>query len=119
MRTRLALAFVALLATPLPLRANENSAPTDDVRKQLVAARDTAWRAFFQPDPEMLDDLLGKELIAIQQSEEPWSDREHLLAMARAMAKQHVRLVRLEFPHTEIQIFGDTAILYYTWLMES
>jgi hypothetical protein len=35
------------------------------------------------------------------------------------MNEKGVRLLRLEFPRTEIQLFGDTAILYYTYIFET
>jgi hypothetical protein len=38
--------------------------------------------------------------------------------MAQSMKERGVQLTRLEFPRTEIQLFGNTAILYYTYVME-
>ena len=92
---------------------------TDDVRKELLDAREAAWRAFFQSDPAAVEAILGPEVIAIQQSAEEWERRPRLLALARAINKQGVRILRLEFPRTEIQVFGDTAILYYTYIFET
>lgn len=91
---------------------------TEQVRKELLEARATAWGAFFQKDQKVLEEILAPELIAIQQHAELWEDRARLLKMAKAMSEQSVRLLRLEFPRTEIQLFGDTAILYYTYVLE-
>jgi hypothetical protein len=41
-----------------------------------------------------------------------------LKPMAQSMKEGGVQLTRLEFPRTEIQLFGNTAILYYTYVME-
>lgn len=103
-----------LLARP----AAPTSVVTDQVRKELLEARATAWGAFFRKDQKVLEDILAPELIAIQQSAERWEDRTRLLKMAKGMSEQGAQLVRLEFPRTEIQLFGDTAILYYTYILE-
>jgi hypothetical protein len=92
---------------------------TDEVRKELLHARDTAWRFFFQKDLTVVERILAPELIAIQQNSDKWDDRTRLIALAKAMNEQAVQLLRLEFPHTEIQLFGDTAILYYTYVFET
>jgi hypothetical protein len=63
-----------------------------------------------------LDGLLGPELIAIQQNQERWDNRDQLRKLAVGMQKQGVKIIQLEFPRTEIQVFGDVAILYYTYV---
>jgi Domain of unknown function (DUF4440) len=97
----------------------QTSVLTDEVRKELLDARDIAWRSFFQKDLTVVERILAPELIAIQQNSDKWDDRTRLVALAKAMNEQGVQLLRLEFPHTEIQLFGDTAILYYTYVFET
>ncbi|PYK71116.1 MAG: hypothetical protein DME42_11450, partial [Verrucomicrobia bacterium] len=58
-------------------------------------------------------------MIAIQENDEKWDNRSHLIMVAKAMQSQKIKLIRLEFPHTEVQAFGDTAILYYTYIFET
>ena len=99
--------------------AGQNSALTDEVRKELLDARETAWRSFFQKDLDVVERMLAPELIAIQQNSDRWDNRTGLIALAKAMNEQGVQLLRLEFPRTEIQLFGDTAILYYTYIFET
>ncbi len=99
--------------------AGQTSVLTNEVRKELQDARETAWRSFFQKDPDVVERILAPELIAIQQNSDRWDNRTHLIALAKAMNAQGVQLLRLEFPHTEIQLFGDTAILYYTYIFET
>ena len=98
--------------------APQASAPTEEIRKELLEARSTAWRAFFQKDLTVLEQILAPELIAIQEQVERWDNRASLLKMAQSMKERGVQLTRLEFPRTEIQLFGNTAILYYTYVME-
>ncbi|MGH8187703.1 MAG: nuclear transport factor 2 family protein [Steroidobacteraceae bacterium] len=125
-RARLLIAIVAtfgllpsLGATAEPANAS-SSAPTDQVRKELLDAREAAWRSFFQDDPvAAIQRIIGPEVIAIQENGERWENRARLTAMAKGMKAQNVRLMHLEFPHTEIQLFGDTAILYYTYVFST
>jgi hypothetical protein len=91
----------------------------DKVRKSLLQARDQVWRAFFQKDQDVLERLLGPELIAIQESESQWDNRTHLIEVAKEIIDAEYQLHRLEFPRTEIQIFGKTAILYYSYVFET
>ena len=88
------------------------------VHQELIRARDLAWRSFFQPDSSVVERILAPELIAIQEGSDRWDDRSGLISMAKSMSQRGVQLVRLEFPRTEIRLYGDTAILYYTYVME-
>src|SRR5262245_23811937 len=97
----------------------QSSALTEEVRKELLDARETAWRSFFQKDLSVVEKILGPELIAIQENSERWDNRTGLVALAKSMSERGVQLLRLEFPRTEIQLFGDTAILYYTYIFET
>jgi hypothetical protein len=99
--------------------AGQTSALTDQVRKELLDARETAWRSFFQKDLDVVEGILAPELIAIQENSDRWENRTRLIALAKAMSEQGVQLLRLEFPRTEIQLFGDAAILYYTYIFET
>jgi Domain of unknown function (DUF4440) len=135
MRTKTTTVIFLLLATaltvcPLPSSNAEeglgpekstvqSSALTEEVRKELLDARETAWRSFFQKDLAVVEKILGPELIAIQENSEHWDNRTGLIALAKTMNERGVQLLRLEFPRTEIQLFGDTAVLYYTYIFET
>ena len=101
--------------------AADNPANTlEQTRQELLEAREAAWRAFYSADPaEAIPKSLDEDLIAIQESEEKWDNYTHLLALAKELKKQGVELIRLEFPVTQIQVFGNTAILYYTYIFET
>src|SRR5688572_7744230 len=101
--------LIAILATFVLVPSPGMTAPavTDQVRKELLDAREAAWRSFFEDDPvAAIAKIIGPEVIAIQENGERWENRERLTAMAKAMQAQKVRLLRLEFPHTDIQLFG-------------
>jgi hypothetical protein len=58
--------------------AAQDSAPTEKIRNELLEARSTAWRAFFQKDLTVLEQILAPELIAIQEQVERWDNRASL-----------------------------------------
>ena len=87
-------------------------------KKGLLAAREAVWRAWFSDDTAQLGELNPPELIAIE-SGEKWQTREDELAGAKDFAAKGGKLVHLEFPQTEIQAYGSTAILYTKFTLET
>jgi hypothetical protein len=86
-------------------------------RKQILGAREAVWRAYFANDPA-LEKLIPAEAIAINEGSETWANRESILAGAKRFADTGAKLVKLEFPKTEMQIYGDVFIIYTTYLYE-
>jgi ketosteroid isomerase-like protein len=99
--------------------AMENLRPMGPYEKNdLLAAREAVWRAWFANDAPQLAELIPPELIAIETGEK-WQTREDELAGAKDFAAKGGKLVRLEFPQTEIQAYGRTAILYTKFTLET
>lgn len=86
-----------------------------DERKALLADREAVWRAFFAGDRATLEALLPTETIALNAGAGPWQDREAVLASSTSFAASGSRCVALEFPRTEMQVYGDVAILMTTY----
>jgi ketosteroid isomerase-like protein len=59
------------------------------------------------------------ETIVISSGEPQWKHQSEVLQSAVDFQAQGGRLVRLEFPRTEIQRFGDVAILYSQYIVET
>ena len=78
---------------------------------ELLARRELAWRAYFAGDTQALGDLLPPEFIGIGMADEPFADRA-VPSDARAFHERGGRLVKLAFPETRAQQFGDTVVLY-------
>ena len=57
-------------------------------------------------------------MIAIDSDSEEWSDRKTIFAHAQAFADSGSKLVKLEFPKTEMQIYGNTVLIYTTYVYE-
>lgn len=89
------------------------------IRERILNAREAVWRAWFGNDQAALEKLIPEETIAINAGDSEWSNRAAILAGAKGFAASRGKLVRLEFPKTEIQIYGNTVILYTTYLYET
>ena len=87
------------------------------MRKRILDAREAVWRAYFTNDQATLERVIPVETIAID-GEKEWGNRASILAGAKRMADSGAKLVRLEFPKTEMQVYGNTIILYTTYLYE-
>jgi hypothetical protein len=90
----------------------------DEDRAALFAAREAVWRAWFAGDAEALSRLVPPELMTIESASGAFGTRASSLAASRAFAASGGKLARLAFPRTELQAYGNTAILYTTYDMD-
>jgi len=98
------------LASPRPVG--------DQMKKRLLDAREAVWRAWFAGDRTMLEKLIPEETVAIESGDNDWSNRQTILNGSTEFAKGGGKLVKLEFPKTEIQVYGLTAVVYSNYLYE-
>ena len=63
--------------------------------------------------------MIPEEAIAINSGAKEWSNRAAILEGAKAFADSGAKLVRLEFPKTEIQAYGNTVLIYTTYVFET
>jgi hypothetical protein len=98
--------LAALPASYSPLAA------TAAIDQEVLTAREAAWRAYFAGDVKTLGDLLPEEFIGISMDDTPFADRATTLDGARAFREKGGHLVRLSFPDTQAQRFGDVVVLY-------
>jgi hypothetical protein len=101
----------ALLATVMT-GPRPDAAARAGIDPQVLAAREAAWRAYFAGDVKALGDLLPPEFIGLGMTDGPFTDRTRTLEDARAFQNNGGRLVRLAFPETQAQQFGDVVVLY-------
>jgi len=91
----------------------------DQMKKRLLEAREAVWRAYFAGDRASLEKLIPEETIAIDPGGDPnWSGRQKILEGPAEFAKSGGKLIKLEFPKTEIQIYGMTAVIYSIYSYE-
>lgn len=91
---------------------------SEQSRKQLLQAREAVWRAFFSNDRATLEKLIPDETLAINAGDNNWENRKAILEGAAQFAKGGGKLVKLEFPKTEIQVYGYTAVVYSNYSYE-
>ena len=90
----------------------------NQMKQRLLAAREAVWRAFFAGDRATLEKLIPEETIAIEAGDNNWSNRQSILDGAERFAKSGGKLIKLEFPKTEIQVYGLTAVVYSNYVYE-
>src|ERR1044071_2986253 len=80
-------------------------------RQSLLEAREAVWRAYFTGDQAKLEKFLPDDTTVIAEpGRGPFENRAVILDSAKKFAAGGAKLVRLEFPQTEIQVYGNTAI---------
>ena len=103
-------------------RSQQMSLPANmppQAKQQLLKAREAVWRAFFTNDQAQLDKLVPADTVVLESAgEKPFVKKAEILESAKQLAQSGQKLVRLEFPQTELQLYGNTAILYTTYLYE-
>jgi len=93
--------------------------PTAAQKADLLRTRELVWRSWFSGDQARLREILPGEVLGINNAEEDWQGLDAILSGAREFAARGRRLVRLEFPRTEIQLYGDVAVLYSLYAFET
>ncbi len=89
-----------------------------EMKKRLLDAREAVWRAYFAGDRATLEKLIPEETLAIEAGNNNWSKRQTILDGSTEFAKSGGKLLKLEFPKTEIQVYGYTAIVYSDYAYE-
>src|ERR1700728_1340872 len=104
---------VALILGTMSFRSVQaQTTPKATERKELLEVRRLVWDSYFLGDQAKLKELIGEDFITINPGEEHWQNRAEFIAGAKAFADHQGKLVSLSFPRTEIQDFGDVAVLY-------
>jgi ketosteroid isomerase-like protein len=90
----------------------------DQMKKRLLDAREAVWRAYFSNDRAALEKLIPEETVTIEAGNNNWGNRNAILEGAARFAKSGGKLVKLEFPKTEVQVYGYTAVVYSNYSYE-
>jgi ketosteroid isomerase-like protein len=84
-------------------------------KEELLRTREVVWRAWFDGDEAALRKVLPEETIAFDSGPEKFMTREAIIKASRDFANTGARLERLDFPRTDMQVYGSTAILYSSY----
>lgn len=96
------------------------TSPLDtETRTGLLAFRDSVWRAWFAGDTAFLRRALPADFLSIPFGEDTaWAGRDQTIASSAGYASSGGKLTQLEFPRTEVQVSGNTAIILTSYKME-
>ena len=111
--------FVTIVASILLGWSTASVATNPDQGSNLLKVRETVWRSWFANDAKTLRVLVPPETIVISAGERQWKHQAAVLQSAAEFRAQGGKLIRLEFPRTEVQHFGDVAILYSEYMVET
>ena len=108
--------IAAMVATTLGTMQSSAQKQNDG---QLLHVRETVWRAWFAGDTKTLEEVIPPESIVMSGGEEKWKNQADVLHSAAEFHANGGKLVRLEFPRTEVQHFGDVAVVWSQYLAET
>ena len=88
-------------------------------KPDLLQTREAVWRAWFANDTRTLQDLVPSDTLVISAGESKWKKQADVFRTAAEFQAAGGKLVRLEFPRTEVQHFGDVAIVWSQYIVET
>jgi hypothetical protein len=100
-------------------QVSEHRSMLPSERAELMKAREAVWRAWFGGDEAALHRLLPPETMALSAGPDGWTTRDAIVKSSVDFARGGGTLARLEFPRTDVQQYGATAILYTSYLFET
>ena len=90
----------------------------EPLKKSLLEVREAVWRSWFANDQAKLEKLVPADTVTIEPGSADFGNQKAVLEGAKEFSKSGQKLVRFEFPKTEIQCYGYTAIVYSTYIYE-
>jgi ketosteroid isomerase-like protein len=86
---------------------------------ELLKVREQVWRAWFAGDVAQLKELVPAETIVISAGDKEWKSQADVLRESTDFHASGATLTRLEFPKTQVQHFGDVAIVWSEYVLET
>jgi hypothetical protein len=105
--------------TTIEARMAANASLPEVARVKLLETREAVWKAWFSGDIPSLEALLPEELITLEPGKNGWGTRATVIEAARKFAQGGGKLVKIEFPRTEMQVYGRAVIIYTTYTFEA
>src|SRR6516162_8460397 len=103
--------YCTLLA--LGLAAGTVNAQDTKLERELIAALDTVWRAWFHNDTTLLRRFIPQAAATLEgrDRETRWNTRADIIAGARGFADSKRRFVDVMFENTQITPSGHSALV--------
>jgi hypothetical protein len=104
---------MAAPSLPAAEQKASQSQAVKEIDPDVLALRESAWRAWFAGDEPALRSMLPVEFFGISAGGGgDITDLEKTLTAARAFREGGGKLIALSFPETRAQRFGETIVLY-------
>jgi Domain of unknown function (DUF4440) len=87
--------------------------------EKLLQTRDRVWRAWFAGDGKTLEALVPPDTIVMSGGERRWKHQADVIRSSAEFHSKGGKLIRLEFPHTEVQHFGNVAVVWSCYIIET
>lgn len=85
---------------------------------QLLKVRRSVWLVWLANDQEALKRLVPDDTVVISAGEVKWKHQAEVLQSAADFHAAGGKLISLEFPRTEVQHFGDVAIIWSEYVLQ-
>nr|AUN37301.1 hypothetical protein [uncultured bacterium] len=89
--------------------------PAENSKQAILATREAVWKAWFAGDVEKLGKMIPDEIVSVEGPKKEWENRAAMLAASKAFVASGARLIRLEFPKTDVQFYGNTIVLFTSY----
>ena len=115
---RVVMIVVSVMAIGMAVTSAWEKTATADPENQtnadaeVLRLREAAWRAWFGGDEAALRRILPADFIGISAKAGPLASLDKVIEDSRAFHATGGRLVKLEFPETQFQRYGEGGILY-------
>lgn len=107
-----------IAAFTIIILGNANSFAQKQGDEELLRTRETVWRAWFAGDTKTLTELVPAGTIVMSGGEAKWKNQADVLQSAAEFHAKGGKLIRLEFTRTEVQHFGNVAIVWSSYSLE-
>src|SRR5215813_9271544 len=107
-----------LMLAILLLFANAVSFGGGNDDTELLKVRRSVWIKWIENDQTALRRLVPEDTVVISTGERGFKHQAEILQAAAAFHAAGGKLIRLEFPKTEVQHFGDVAITWSEYTLE-
>jgi ketosteroid isomerase-like protein len=116
MKCTIRIAALSIALGAMLFAGSRASSSTSDA--ELLQVREQVWRAWFDGDTKTVQQLVPSDSIVMSASDPKWKTQADVLQEAAEFHSGGGKLLRLEFPRTEVQHYGDVAIVWSAYLLE-
>jgi ketosteroid isomerase-like protein len=114
-----AIRIVSVALVGMAMLIESSYAASADDRSEILRVRESVWRAWFANDVKTLQKLVPPDTIVITAGEDRWKTQAEVFQSAADFQKEGGKLIRVEFPRTEMQRFGEVVIVWSKYLLET